>query len=133
MLTPVYGWFTEGFDTRDLQQPQPSPPMPEPLEQLTAKVNLVAEAQRPNGMPSKGSTQPMPASGRPSLFNAVTGAFRRRILAPPVAPGTTQQMRREPTMDNPQHHASPPVSSQQTPAAERTELEIPAFLRRQHK
>jgi cell division protein FtsZ len=117
---------------RPLLQQQPVRPTPEPLVQLTAKANLFAEAQRPMAMPSQPAAQPMPDTGRPSLFNAVTGAFRRRTapaLAPVVQP---VQMRREPAMDEYQPQPQPAPVVQQASAGEQTGLEIPAFLRRQH-
>ncbi len=54
---------------------------PLPAAQLTAKANLFAESQRPTAMPSH---VPLAAAEppRPSLFNTVTGAFRRRALQP---------------------------------------------------
>jgi cell division protein FtsZ len=118
---------------RQMQQPQAPRPAPEPLVQLTAKANLFAEAQRPMAMPSQPAPQPMADPGRPSLFNAVTGAFRRRAVPSPLPVPVVQpqSMRREPAMDEYQSQAAP-VSVQPASAGEQTGLEIPAFLRRQH-
>jgi cell division protein FtsZ len=111
-------------------QQQPVRPQPEPLVHLTAKANLFAEAQRPMAMGSQPSSQPMPDPGRPSLFNAVTGAFRRRAMVAPAAPVVQpQSMRREPAMDEYQPQSAPVV--QPASPGEHTGLEIPAFLRRQ--
>jgi cell division protein FtsZ len=110
--------------------PQPRP-MPEPLVQLTAKANLFAEAQRPMAMPSQPAPQPVADPSRPSLFNAVTGAFRRRAMPAPAPVLHPQSMRREPAAmeDYQPQHAPMPV--QPASVAEQTGLEIPAFLRRQ--
>ena len=111
--------------------PQPAP-QAQPLAQLTAKANLFAEAQRPAVVPAQAPVQDV---SRPSLFNAVTGAFRRRT-APAAAPAIMQPqaIRREPAMEDYQPVAAPQsqVSVQQTSASEQTGIEIPAFLRRQH-
>ncbi|HEY4043706.1 MAG TPA: cell division protein FtsZ [Rhodopila sp.] len=106
---------------------------PEPLAQLQEKASLFAASQRPMAMPSHASGQPMSDPGRPSLFNAVTGAFRRRAMPPTtsMAQPQPQPMRREPAMEE-YHSQSAPVSVQQSSAADQTGLEIPAFLRRQH-
>jgi hypothetical protein len=70
---------------------------------------------------------PMADPGRPNLFNAVTGAFRRRAM--PAFGPSPQPIRREPAMEEYQPENAPaPVQS--TP--DQTGLEIPAFLRRQH-
>jgi cell division protein FtsZ len=111
-------------------QPQPQRPQPEPLVQLTAKANLFAESQRPTAMPPQQPVQPMADPGRPSLFNAVTGAFRRRAAPPPAPVAQMPTVRREPAMDEYQPQTTP-VSVQQA-AGDQTGLEIPAFLRRQH-
>jgi cell division protein FtsZ len=105
-------------------------PTPEPLVQLAAKANLFAEAQRPMAMPSQPSAQPAADPGRPSLFNAVTGAFRRRAMPTPAPVAQPQSMRREPAMEDYQPQPAP-MPAQPAPVAEQTGLEIPAFLRRQ--
>jgi cell division protein FtsZ len=132
------GAHQTGLQVRPITQqqpPQPQPPrlQPEPLAQLTAKANLFAEAQRPTALPMQSPAQPAVDPGRPSLFNAVTGAFRRRAMpaAGPVAQSQPQPTRREPAMDEYQSQAAP-VSVQQASAGEQTGLEIPAFLRRQN-
>ncbi len=113
--------------------PQPAPHVL-PAAQLAAKANLFAEAQRPPAMPAQALVQPMQDTGRPSLFNSVTGAFRRRP-APQPAPVMMppQAVRREPSMEDYQAAVAPQaqVTVQQT-SAEQTGIEIPAFLRRQH-
>ena len=110
--------------------------MPHPLAQLTAKANLFADdAQRPTAMPVQAPAQAMPDTGRPSLFNAVTGAFRRRTAQPAAPAVQPQSLRRDPAVDDYQPQVAAPhsqVSVQQTSAGEQTGIEIPAFLRRQH-
>ena len=101
-------------------------PAPLPVVSLTAKANLFAESQRPAVLPAQvppAVTEP----ARPSLFNAMTGAFRRRPAAP-VAP-VTPVTRREPEMAE---YQAPSPQTRQTSAGEETGIEIPAFLRRQH-
>jgi len=111
---------------KPLQQMQPSP-----VSQLTAKANLFAEAQRPTAMPSY-VPNPMIEAARPSLFNTVTGAFRRRALQPGATPAQQPtMMRREPEMSEYQSQ-NPNISVRQTSAGDETGIEIPAFLRRQH-
>jgi hypothetical protein len=68
---------------------------------------------------------------RPSLFNTVTGAFRRRALQPAAMPVQPPAMRREPEVTDSQAQ-NPHVSVRQTSAGDETGIEIPAFLRRQH-
>ena len=81
---------------------------------------------QPGGQPGG---QPLADPGRPSLFNTVTGAFRRR--GAPPAPAAS--MRREPAIEEYQQQPPrPQVSVQQTATAEPSGIEIPAFLRRQH-
>jgi cell division protein FtsZ len=118
-----------------LQRPvQARPPQfqPQPIVQPAARANLFADAQRPASMPpSGGQMYAAPDAGRPSLFNTVTGAFRRRA-APPSPAAALQQpqpMRRDLPEDY--HPEAPRVSVQQTSAADETGIEIPAFLRRQ--
>jgi cell division protein FtsZ len=124
------------------QQPaQPAPPTPAQL--LATKASLFAETQRPTAMPAQPPAQPMPDHGRPSLFNAVTGAFRRRT-APQAAPMPQPQVqqyarKQEPSMDEYQPQPQlqpqapvPSVSTQQAPTGDQGGFEIPAFLRRQH-
>jgi len=113
-------------------QPQPAVrSQPEPLANLTAKANLFAEAQRPAAIPPQAAVPLMADPGRPSLFNAVTGAFRRRTMAPVEPVVHAQPVRREPAMEEDQPQPAPaPV--QPASAGEQTGLEIPAFLRRQH-
>ena len=119
-----------------VQRPlQARPPQfqPQPVAQPASRATLFADAQRPASMPPvNGQIYGAPDSGRPSLFNTVTGAFRRRAAAPAVgaAMQQPQPMRRDlPTDDY--HPEAPRVSVQQTSAAEETGIEIPAFLRRQ--
>jgi hypothetical protein len=103
---------------------------PLPVVQLTEKANLFAASQRPTAMPSH--VPPAAAEpARPSLFNTMTGAFRRRAVSPgaPVAPQPAQ--RREPEIADHQPQ-NPHVSVRQTSAGDETGIEIPAFLRRQH-
>ncbi|HET6305814.1 MAG TPA: cell division protein FtsZ [Rhodopila sp.] len=123
----------------DVQPQQPAPqqgrPVPQaqpmsPVQQLNEKANLFAAAQRPTAMPAH-VPPPAPEPARPSLFNTMTGAFRRRAVQPaaPVAPQPA--VRREPELSDSQA-PNPHVSVRQTSAADETGIEIPAFLRRQH-
>jgi cell division protein FtsZ len=112
-----------------LQQRPTQQIQPQPLAQLTAKANLFAESQRPTAMPSHLPHAAEPA--RPSLFNTVTGAFRRRALQPTPAAGQQPTVRREPDVTDYQTQ-QPHVSVRQTSAGDETGIEIPAFLRRQH-
>jgi cell division protein FtsZ len=116
---------------RPLVQQQAPRSQPEPLVHLMEKASLFAASQRPTAMPAQGPVQPMLDPGRPSLFNAVTGAFRRRTMPVGVPTAQVQPMRREPALEEYQPQ-SVPVSVQQAPAPDQTGLEIPAFLRRQH-
>ncbi|HEY0183513.1 MAG TPA: cell division protein FtsZ [Rhodopila sp.] len=110
---------------------QPKPPQqPQPAAQLAAKANLFAEAQRPTSMPPQAPHQ-MAEPVRPSLFNTVTGAFRRRGAQPGAQPAPQAQVRREPEVAEYQAQ-NPHVSVRQTSAGDETGIEIPAFLRRQH-
>jgi hypothetical protein len=109
---------------KTVQQAQPLP-----AAQLMAKATLFAESQRPTAVPAQlPSAVSEPA--RPSLFNAVTGAFRRRGGPAGAAPAQPVPLRREPEMAEYQA-ANPHVSVRQT-SGEETGIEIPAFLRRQH-
>jgi cell division protein FtsZ len=114
----------------EAQKPvQQVPPLP--AAQLAAKATLFAEAQqRPTAMPAHVPNA-APEAARPSLFNTVTGAFKRRALQPAPAPAAHPTMRREPEMAEYQSH-NPNVSVRQTSAGDETGIEIPAFLRRQH-
>jgi cell division protein FtsZ len=116
---------------RSLPQQQPPRPMPEPLAQLTNKATLFAESQRPTAMPPQSPVQPMHEPARPSIFNAVTGAFKRRAM-PQAAVAVPPPMRREPGMEEYHQPQTAPVSVQPASAPDQTGLEIPAFLRRQH-
>ncbi|HEY4173454.1 MAG TPA: cell division protein FtsZ, partial [Rhodopila sp.] len=109
---------------RPVQQPQ----APLPVAQLTEKANLFA-ASRPTAVPSQ-LPQAVSEPARPSLFNAVTGAFRRRAMQAGV-PLQQPTMRREPEVADHQAQA-PHVSVRQTSVGDETGIEIPAFLRRQH-
>jgi cell division protein FtsZ len=106
----------------------------QPMAPQASRSTLFADAQRPASIPpSGGQLYAAPDSGRPSLFNTVTGAFRRRAAPLPPAGVALQQpqpMRRDLPVDDYQAEA-PRVSVQQTSAAEETGIEIPAFLRRQ--
>ena len=115
---------------------QARPPQfhPQPIVQPASRAGLFADAQRPATIPpSNGQMYAAADSGRPSLFNTVTGAFRRRAAPLPPAGVALQQpqtMRRDLPVDDYQPEASR-VSVQQTSPAEETGIEIPAFLRRQ--
>lgn len=131
---PEAGGPMPGTEAQWSQFGLPQRPIPQglsqPIVQLTAKANLFAESQRPPGISSQAQHAAVEAA-RPSLFNTVTGAFRRRA-GQPATPGTpTQTARREPEMAEHQSPAAP-VSVRQTSAADETGIEIPAFLRRQH-
>ena len=111
------------------QQPQPLP-----VAQLRAKATLFADSQRPTAMPPTAMPayvpSPLADQARTSLFNTVTGAFRRRALPPNGMPPQQPTMRREPEMADYQPQA-PNVAIRQTSAGDETGIEIPAFLRRQ--
>jgi cell division protein FtsZ len=104
---------------------------PLPVTALIAKANLFAEAQRPMAMPAQAPSQPMHEPARPSLFNLVTGALRRRAVPPVASAVQLPQVRRDPSVEEYQPQSAQ-VSVQQTSAADQTGIEIPAFLRRQH-
>jgi cell division protein FtsZ len=114
---------------KPMQQRQPQTE-PLPAVKLAAKATLFADAQRPAAMPSQPPVQAMPEPTRPSLFNTVTGAFRRRAAQPAPLPQASP-VRREPEVEDYQPQQAP-VSVRQTSASEETGIEIPAFLRRQH-
>jgi cell division protein FtsZ len=105
-------------------------PQTQPAPQANGRANLFADAQRPAAVPNHLPANPNADPGRPSLFNTVTGAFRKRALQP-SAPQGQQPQRREPEVDSYQPPVAP-VSVRQSSAAEETGIEIPAFLRRQH-
>ncbi|MDR3529134.1 MAG: cell division protein FtsZ [Rhodopila sp.] len=119
-------------------QPRQLQAQPQPIMQSAARANLFADAQRPTAVPAQPPVHAAPEPARPSLFNTVTGAFRRRAVQHPApAPQPQhqpqhqpQQMRREPATEDyqPQHSQ---VSVHQTSSGEQTGIEIPAFLRRQ--
>jgi cell division protein FtsZ len=123
--------------TMEVQAPQPAsqqrpvqqPPTPQPLVQLTEKANLFA-ASRPTAMPTQ-VPQAVPEPARPSLFNAMTGAFRRRAMQPGV-PVQQPTMRREPEMADHQG-PTPHVSVHQPSAGDETGIEIPAWRMAQVK
>jgi cell division protein FtsZ len=120
-----------GLQPRPVQIRQPQF-QSQPIGQPGSRASLFADAQRPASVPvSQAQMYATGDAGRPSLFNTVTGAFRRRA-APPVPQGLQQPqpMRREPAMDDYQPEA-PRVSVHQTSAADEAGIEIPAFLRRQ--
>jgi cell division protein FtsZ len=118
-----------------LQQPRPGqlrqPQIQPPIAQPVSRASLFADAQRPASIPASQPpifTAAEPA--RPSLFNTVTGAFRRRAAVPAPQAAQPQALRREPPVDD--YDAEPArVSVRQTSAADETGIEIPAFLRRQ--
>jgi len=41
LLAPVYGWFTEGFETRDLKEAKA------PLEELASEQRQLARSEMP--------------------------------------------------------------------------------------
>lgn len=118
---------------RPVQQRQPHI---QPIAQPAARsANLFSDAQRPASLPPiQQPAHPIADQGRPSLFNTVTGAFRRRAVQPaaqvPVPP--QHSVRRDMAMDDYTPEAPRIVPSvRQTSAADETGIEIPAFLRRQ--
>jgi cell division protein FtsZ len=115
---------------RPLPQRQPNL-QPQSIVGLSAKANLFAESQRPTVMPPHPVTHLASEPTRPSLFNAMTGALRRRMAQPVTPVAQPQPVRREPEMDEYQAQ-NPHVSVRQASAADETGIEIPAFLRRQH-
>ncbi len=109
---------------------QQGQPQPLPVTTLIDKANLFA-ASRPaivaqHGAPS--GAEPV----RPSLFNAVTGAFRRRAGQFAAGGSQPRTVTDEPSDGAGQPVQPPPVLVRQTSAADETGIEIPAFLRRQH-
>ena len=121
------------------RQPPAQPAQPTPAQLLATKASLFAESQRPAAMPVQTPEQPATDHSRPSLFNAVTGAFRRRSLGQQAPVQHTPQYSRkpEPAADELQTQLQPqapvlPVSAQQSPTGDQGGFEIPAFLRRQH-
>jgi cell division protein FtsZ len=113
-----------------LQQKAAPQHQPLPVAALTAKANLFAESQRPTAMPAHVPNQAVEPA-RPSLFNTVTGAFRRRAVQPSPTGAQPPTTRREPEIGDYQPQ-SPHVSVRQASAGDETGIEIPAFLRRQH-
>jgi cell division protein FtsZ len=116
-----------------LQPRQMRPPQvqPQPIVQPASRTSLFADGPRPTSMPA--SQPPMfnaTEATRPSLFNTVTGAFRRRATLPAATVAQPQPVRREPAME--EYQAEPaPVSVRSNPGTDETGIEIPAFLRRQ--
>ncbi len=132
---------------QQVQQRQPASPaqpaQPTPAQLLATKASLFAESQRPAAIPVQAPVQPAADHSRPSLFNAVTGAFRRRAAPQqaPVQPTPQYSRKPEPAADEFQPQLQPqpqppapvlPVAAQQTPTGDQGGFEIPAFLRRQH-
>jgi cell division protein FtsZ len=113
-----------------LQQKPVQQTQPLPAAQLTEKANLFAAAQRPAAI-SSNMPQATAEAPRPSLFNTVTGAFRRRAMQPSAATAQQPTMRRDPEITD-QQTQTPHVSVRQASAGDETGIEIPAFLRRQH-
>jgi len=116
-----------------LRQVQPRQPQmqPQPGSQAGARTGLFANQQRqaPIAAPvNPPHAEPEPA--RASLFNTVTGAFRRRTLSPHVPVAQAQPPRRELPLEQAQAEA-PRVAVRQAPAGDDGGIEIPAFLRRQ--
>ncbi len=95
-----------------------------PAPQAAPRGGLFAAPPRPVAPPQQ-STEP----GRPSLFVAVTGAFRRRHHAPAVATEAAP-VRAEPTLQSGAPE-QPRAMVRQTAGDEVQGLDIPAFLRRQ--
>ena len=96
---------------------------PAPRSGLFAEAPQAAAPAQPAGAPGA------PEAPRPSLFSTVTGAFRRR----PVAPQTATEpppVRMEPVMPEIRAEA-PRTQMQQATSDEMGHYEIPAFLRRQ--
>jgi cell division protein FtsZ len=90
-----------------------------------SRGGLFAEPSQPVAAPP----QPAVDSTRPSLFVAMTGAFRRRHHAPPVATDSAP-VRSEPTLQT-SAPEPPRAMVRQTAGEEVQGLDIPAFLRRQ--
>jgi len=94
-----------------------------------SRAGLFAEPQRPVAAATSTSlVQADPDPGKPSIFNTVTGAFRRRATGP--VPGGQQPTRREQGLENPQTDV-PRVAVRQASTVDEAGIEIPAFLRRQ--
>jgi len=89
---------------------------------------LFNEAPRPTAAPATQS--PLPEVPRPSLFNTVTGAFRRR-MASPVPTEAAPPVRAEPMLHAEQRPEGARASVRLANGVEEPTLEIPAFLRRQ--
>jgi cell division protein FtsZ len=123
---------TEAQSPQPAGQPRPvAQRQPQSIVGLSAKANLFAESQRPTAMPSQPAAHLAPEPARPSLFNTVTGAFRRRVTQPIMPAAQPQPLRRELDAEDYQPQ-TPHVSVRQTSVADETGIEIPAFLRRQH-
>ena len=121
---PIGATEAQAPQGRPVQQGQPLP-----IVQLKAKANLFATEQRPAPLPSH-APHALNEATRPSLFNTVTGRLRRRPVQPFAPAGQQPTLRREPEVAEYQAQDQT-VSVRQTPAAEETGFEIPAFLRRQ--
>ncbi len=57
LLTPVYGWFTEGFDTADLQEAKAL------LNELGAERKLFGASETRSILPTPSDTLPLRVTG----------------------------------------------------------------------
>ncbi|MGE0223965.1 MAG: cell division protein FtsZ [Acetobacteraceae bacterium] len=109
-----------------LRQPAATP-------QPMARPGLFGDGSRPASVPPvTGPVAPQPTAEpqRPSLFSTVTGAFRRRQAAAPIAQDMPPPTRREPVIQEMVAEAPRP-SVRQAHMGDEVGIEIPAFLRRQ--
>ncbi len=111
-----------------MRQPQLQP---QPVGQVGARPGLFANPQRsaPIAAPAN-PPQVEPEQARQSLFNAVTGPFRRWAAPPYATPQQPQPQRQDPPMEHAQPER-PRVAINQASPADEAGIEIPAFLRRQ--
>jgi cell division protein FtsZ len=122
-------------DTSPDDAPKSAVQVPAVLRQISpqsevAASGVMAEPLRRMAQPQSSST-PVANPGRKSLFNAVTGAFRRRATAMPTQTPVAHAvpMRWEPEVE--EYQPQPAPASVELASAEPTGLELPAFLRRQ--
>jgi cell division protein FtsZ len=115
---------------RQMRQPQVQP---QPIVQPASRTSLFADGPRPASVPASQPPMYNPAdANKTSLFNTVTGAFRRRAAPPPVAPvAQPQPLRREPSLEEYQAAEAAPAAARPNAGTDETGIEIPAFLRRQ--
>ncbi|HTW72154.1 MAG TPA: cell division protein FtsZ [Acetobacteraceae bacterium] len=128
------------LDTQAMAQPAPgvamapaatvqpvAPPRVGPAFAPRSGSGLFNEAPRPTAVPP--ALVPSGEGPRASLFNTVTGAFRRRVAA--ATPAEVAPPRHEPVLHQEHRAEGARASVRLANGAEEPTLEIPAFLRRQ--